>query len=288
MGQGRNAWNDKGWQERKKERFKGSVLEVLVSRRERALRTLLYPQGFGLLCFWLVLRVCLLFSYYSTIDLVNLFRIAIILGFTIPRVPSFSFNESNPLVNATGPFATAVPTIFSRAPTNFSFPAFASLQIDTSSNFLPIRFTHLSAAVYDLDSNLQVGSGNYAHRTLPAQSFPSILLPLNFTYVTSNSSDQTCQCSRFIMIVRNLPSSLIIQGQIGTMLAETRSFLPMVYAHVSTPPSRVIFRRLRDIVSALKFRLVLDMVIQGLPGQHATSAQISDASCPVVLPANAP
>jgi hypothetical protein len=120
-------------------------------------------------------------------------RVALVLGFTIPRVPSIALNSANPLVNATGPFATAVPVIFSRSPTNFSFPAFASLQFDTSSSFLPVQFTQLTASVYDLDSNFKVASGSFARGSLPAQSFPAILLPLNFTYITSNTSDQTCQ-----------------------------------------------------------------------------------------------
>lgn len=124
----------------------------------------------------------------------NLSRIALILGFTIPRVPSFTLITANPLVNATGPFATAVPTIFSRSPTNFSFPAFASLRFDTTNSFLPVQFTHISASVFDLDTNKQVGTGSTARSSLPAQSFPAILLPLNFTYFTSNTSDQTCQC----------------------------------------------------------------------------------------------
>lgn len=144
---------------------------------------------FGLCCAYVY---C--FCYHSVADLINLSRIGIILGFTVPRVPGFSLNTANPLVNATGPFATSVPTIFSRSPTNFSFPAFASLQFDTSNNFLPVRFTRLSASVFDLDSNLKVGSGSYARGSFPAQSFPEILLPVNFTYITSNASDQTCQC----------------------------------------------------------------------------------------------
>ena len=122
----------------------------------------------------------------------NLSRIALVLGFTIPRVPSFALNPANPLVNATGPFAKAVPIIFSRSPTNFSFPAFASLQFDTTNSFLPVQFTKISASVFDLDTNQQVGSGNFAHVSLPAQTFPAILLPVNFTYFTSNTSDQTC------------------------------------------------------------------------------------------------
>lgn len=164
------------------------------------MRTILYSQGFCLLSLWLVLRVCLFFFYHQIAEPRDLFRIAIILGFTIPRVPTFSFNQANPLINATGSFATAVPTIFSRSPTNFSFPAFASLQVDTTSNFLPVHFTQLEATVYDLDTSRQVGTGSYSHHSLPAQTFPPIDLPLNFTYITSNSSDVTCQSSRFIMI----------------------------------------------------------------------------------------
>ena len=137
------------------------------------------------------------FSYHSIADLTcfgNLSRIAIVLGFTIPRVPSFTLVAANPLVNATGSFAKSIPTIFSRSPTNFSFPAFASLQFDTTNSFLPVRYTEISASVFDLDTNRQVGSGSYARGSLPAQSFPAIKLPMNFTYFTSNTSDQTCQC----------------------------------------------------------------------------------------------
>lgn len=61
----------------------------------------------------------------------------------------------------------------------------------------------------------------------------------------------------------------------------------MVSAHVSIPTSLVMFCELKDIALALKFRLVLDMGIQGLIGSHASSAQVSDASCPVELPVNA-
>jgi hypothetical protein len=177
--------------------------------------------------------------------------IALILGFTIPRVPAFSLVAGNPLINATGPFATAVPIIFSRTPTNFSFPAFASLQFDTSSSFLPVKFTQLSASVFDLDSNLKVGSGSYAHITLPAQSFPSFSLPVNFTYFTSNASDQTW--TNWYDACRNT---------------------------AFYPPN--------GLRPTLSFRLVLEMNILGLPGQHSSSAQTSDASCPVELPQNAP
>lgn len=120
--------------------------------------------------------------------------IGIVLAFTIPRVPSFSFDNTKPLVNATGSFAKSIPTEFSRAPANFSFPAFSDIQVDTGSNFLPLTFNSIHAQVFDLNTNLQVASGNIGHQTLPAKSFPIIQLPLNFTYVAANASDPTCEC----------------------------------------------------------------------------------------------
>ncbi|KAF8964332.1 hypothetical protein BDZ97DRAFT_1815922 [Flammula alnicola] len=176
--------------------------------------------------------------------------IGIILAFTIPRVPSFSFNGGTPLVNATGSWATAVPTIFAPSVANFSFPAFASLQADTTSNFLPLKFNSLHATVFDLDTNRQVGTGDFAKFTLPAKVFPDIMLPLNFTYFATNSSDQTYQ---------NWYNACKNKG---------------LFADGKRP--------------SLKFRLVLDISIFGLPSSHSTSAQVTDADCPVELSLNAP
>ncbi|KAF9483402.1 hypothetical protein BDN70DRAFT_873913 [Pholiota conissans] len=176
--------------------------------------------------------------------------IGIVLAFTIPRVPSFGFNAETPLVNATGSWATAVPTGFAPAFTNFTFPAFASLQADTNANFLPLKFSHLTAQVFDLDTNRQVGTGNIGSFTLPAKAFPDLLLPLNFTYIATNSSDQTYQ--NWYTACRN-------KG---------------LYSDGKRP--------------SLKFRLVLTMKILGLPSSHSTSAQVTDADCPIELPINAP
>ena len=123
----------------------------------------------------------------------RLLSVALVIAFTLPRVPAFAFNVDTPLVNATGSWATAVATGFAPSVANFSFPAFASLQADTNSNFLPVKFTSLHATVFDLETNRQVGTGNFGKFTLPAKAFPDISLPLNFTYAVSNSSDQTCQ-----------------------------------------------------------------------------------------------
>ena len=119
--------------------------------------------------------------------------IGLVLAFTIPRVPSFSTNGQTPLVSATGWFNQSIPAEFSRSPANFSFAANMPLQVDTSSNFLPLTFKHLDAQVYDLDSFNIVGHGHLNRTTLPAHHFSDITLPLNFTYVATNDSDQTCQ-----------------------------------------------------------------------------------------------
>jgi hypothetical protein len=162
----------------------------------------------------------------------------LILGLTIPRVPGFAFNEDTPLVNATGPWAKAVPTIFAPAYTNFSFPAFASLQVDTSSNFLPLKFNRLQASVYDLDTNRLVGTGNYAKISLPAKSFPDILLPLNFTYVATNSSDQTCQF--YLLSLLSNPLTLSIQTKTGTTAARTKVSSLMAFGPVSASSQMII------------------------------------------------
>lgn len=129
------------------------------------------------------------------------FRIGVILAFTLPRVPGVAFNSGAPIVNATGSWAKAVPTVFSRAPTNFSFPAYASLQFNTQDSYLPLKFTHVHASVYDVDTNNLVGIGDTASFSIPAKSFPEILLPLNFTYFTSNSTDQTCKWNSRLLIL---------------------------------------------------------------------------------------
>lgn len=120
--------------------------------------------------------------------------IAVVLGICLPRVPSFALSNSTPLANATGDWRNAVTAQFSRVPANFSFPAFADLQVNTDSNYLPVNFKHLRAKVYDLDTGFLIGSGDLGHKVLPAKSFPNIQLPLNFTYVATNDSDTTCTC----------------------------------------------------------------------------------------------
>jgi len=175
--------------------------------------------------------------------------IGLVLAFTIPRVPKFTFNSSMPMAPATGDWATAVPTIFSRSPANFSFPAMAALQLDTDANFLPLQFTSLKAQVFDIDTDRKVGEGDLGKRKIPAKGFPRILLPLNITYEAANNSDTTWM--NWYAACRN---------------KET-------YADGRRTP--------------LKVRLLLEMSIIGLVGHPKTTIQINDAECPIELPLNA-
>ncbi|KAH9922922.1 uncharacterized protein B0H18DRAFT_1120642 [Fomitopsis serialis] len=97
--------------------------------------------------------------------------VGIILAFTIPRVPDMDFPSANPLSNATGSFSDSVPTIFSRSPANFSFPANLNLEFNTGSNFLPIHFTKM-VQQFGLDDGATGRDGDLGSTTLPAKAFP--------------------------------------------------------------------------------------------------------------------
>ncbi|KAJ7068985.1 hypothetical protein B0H15DRAFT_925890 [Mycena belliarum] len=174
--------------------------------------------------------------------------IAVVIGVCLPRVPSFALSNDNPLGNATGDWGAAIPAKFSRIPANFSFPAFANLQVDTDSNYLPLNFKHLRARIFDLQSGFLIGSGDLGHKTLPAKSFPDIQIPLNFTYVATNDSDITWA---------NWYNACQNRGRV------TGGKRPGV-----------------------GFRLELNMVIMGLPGSYGSSTQVASAPCPIELPSN--
>lgn len=175
--------------------------------------------------------------------------IGIVLAFTIPRVPGFNINGQTPLVSASGWFNQSVPVEFSRFPANFSFPAAVSLQVDTGSNFLPLVFKHLDAQLYDLDSFNLVGTGHFNHTKFPAKKFSNIQIPVNFTYVATNDSDQT-----WINWYNACRNKIQYPG---------------------------------GVRPDLRFRLNIDMSIAGLPTKHSTATTITNAACPIELPSNA-
>lgn len=72
------------------------------------------------------------------------------------------------------------------------------MQVDTGSNFIPLKITHLNAEVFDLDTDHKVGTGDTYGLSLAAKKFVNIQVPLNFTYVADNSSDITCNVSFFL------------------------------------------------------------------------------------------
>ncbi|KIJ59261.1 hypothetical protein HYDPIDRAFT_170874 [Hydnomerulius pinastri MD-312] len=173
---------------------------------------------------------------------------AIILAITIPRVPALSFNSDTPLVAATGDYNASIPTEFSRYPANFSFPAIADIQVDTTSNIIPLTFNHIDAQVWYPTANMQVGTGYFGKATLPAKGFPVIQVPLNFSYVATNDTDPTWVA--WYNACKN----------------------PETYATGVRP--------------GVSFELILTMDIAGLPSTTSASTQIAAAPCPIELPIN--
>ncbi|KAH9891872.1 hypothetical protein C8Q73DRAFT_701291 [Cubamyces lactineus] len=174
--------------------------------------------------------------------------IALVLVFTIPRVPGFNVNSLQPLSPATKPFNESIPVEFSRAPANFSFPGEMQLQADTGGNFLPLTFNNIHGTIYDLQTTRQVAQGDTGKLTVPAKQLPIITLPLNFSYIATNDSDQTW--SNWYNGCRNKGA----------------------YADGKRPP--------------VQFRLIIDMHIAGLIGKRSTSTDVTDADCPIELPLN--
>ena len=158
--------------------------------------TLVHLEVHRLLCLWAVYsvsRTSWLSSPVADCNLPSSFSAGILLAFLIPRVPKFSFSQDTPLSPATGDFNRSIPTQFLISPANFSFPAFAELEVDTGSNFLPLKFNHLNAHVFDLETDAKVGNGDMYGLTVPAKQFTKIHVPMNFSYVADNSSDITCE-----------------------------------------------------------------------------------------------
>ncbi|KAI0027935.1 hypothetical protein K488DRAFT_90283 [Vararia minispora EC-137] len=175
--------------------------------------------------------------------------IGIVLAFTIPRVPAFLFNSDQPLQAASGWWNGSIPTQFSPSPANFSFPAIVDLQVNTGSNFLPLTFTHVDGIVYDLNSFRQVATGHLNKTTVPAKTFTTLQMPLNFTYSAVNNSDAT-----------------------------------WVSWHDACENKAIAVNGTRP---GVQFRLIIQMGIAGLPGSHSTSTSVTNAPCPIELPMNA-
>jgi hypothetical protein len=113
----------------------------------------------------------------------------IILAFTIPRVPTISFDANSPLVNSTNPGDSGPK--FGTFPATFTFNASLNLEVDTTSNFLPLKFNHLRAEVASLDTSRVIATGDLGSYTVPAKAYSHVLLPLNFNYTAANTTDQT-------------------------------------------------------------------------------------------------
>ncbi|KAI6015398.1 hypothetical protein PISMIDRAFT_189853 [Pisolithus microcarpus 441] len=174
--------------------------------------------------------------------------IGITLAITIPRVPGITFSGSSPLTQVSGSFNDSIPIEFSRSPANFSFPAYANVQVDTTGNIIPLTFNSIDAQVWYSSTNMQVATGYFGKKTLPAKSFPVIQIPLNFSYVATNDTDPTWVA--WYDACKN----------------------------AATDPN--------GVQPGINFELILNMDIAGLPTSQSASAQAANAACPFQLPVN--
>lgn len=193
------------------------------------------------------------------------FRIAIILAITIPRVPAIQFSSSGPLSAATGSFNESIPAEFSRFPANFSFAANADVQVDTTSNIIPLTFKSIAAQLWYPTTNMLIAEGSLGKQTLPAKAFPIIHIPLNFSYIAPNDTDST-----WVAWYNSCKN-----GALYTNGVRPGEQLP-AYVTLSTHPA----------VPGLNFELLLQMDIEGLPSTYSASAQAANAACPIQLPIN--
>lgn len=172
--------------------------------------------------------------------------IGIVLAITLPRVPGFSFNAEKPLTNST---ASTLPTEFSRDPANFTFPALINIQIDTSSNIIPLTIKHIHADVFDLDTDVKIGSGDYGKLTIPAKAFKPLSVEVLFNYIAPNDTDTTWLT--YYDACKN----------------------PIQYADGVRP--------------GFNLRLVFTVGIAGMIKSIKAGTQISKISCPFQLPSSA-
>ena len=186
-------------------------------------------------------------------------------------MPGFNINADTPLTTASGSFNKSIPVYFNRAPANFSFPAQADLQVDTGSNYLALTLSKLHAELFDLETSRQIAVGDVDHITFPAKQFSPLSVPLNFSYVASNTSDQTCERGFPLLSLRRC-------GLMGLRLAGANWYNGCRNSAFSTDGKR----------PTVQFRLILSFDIPGLLGTKHAATDVTNAACPIELPQNAP
>ncbi|KAI9637345.1 uncharacterized protein MKK02DRAFT_23934 [Dioszegia hungarica] len=110
---------------------------------------------------------------------------ALVLFFTIPRPPSYSFYVSQPFTvnNSTVQFA--------RTPANFSFTGNLNILADTTSSYLPLQYSDISVQLYHLTTNKQIATGNYGKNKVKKGNQEPVSIPVQFSYSAPNATDTT-------------------------------------------------------------------------------------------------
>ncbi|KAG8807372.1 hypothetical protein FRC18_005595 [Serendipita sp. 400] len=115
--------------------------------------------------------------------------VGIILAFTLPRVPSFTWNKDAPLTAVNDPDN---PPKFATVPAaTFAFNASLDVHIDTGSNFLPLKFNYARVQIADLDTGRLIAEGGLEGYILPAKAYTQVYIPVMFNYTAANNTDQT-------------------------------------------------------------------------------------------------
>jgi hypothetical protein len=110
-------------------------------------------------------------------------------------------------------------------------------------------------------------------------------MPLNFTYVATNDTDQTCMSQSAFnpLNFNSFPAGKNWYAACKSKTQYTGGVRPGMCHSWYRCSSHLIAHK---PVAGVKFRLILDMNIAGLPGTHSVSTQVSDAPCPIELPTN--
>ncbi|SCV73837.1 BQ2448_6267 [Microbotryum intermedium] len=157
--------------------------------------------------------------------------LGLLLFFVIPRVPGIDWANENDLDSFTADGGSQ--SSYMTSPAAFAFSANISIQVDSSSSWIPTRMTSLQATVLDLSSSEVIGTGGipYGSIALPARGKRNVIIPISFngSFTSTNSTTygDVIRACTVNSTSRLLPISVAltfkIQGLVGTKLAKLQS-----------------------------------------------------------------
>ncbi|SNX85900.1 uncharacterized protein MEPE_04609 [Melanopsichium pennsylvanicum] len=193
-------------------------------RSNRKRRCHLWVSGQDHLWGWLSPRVAVFIAFFILVAL------GVMLFFVIPRVPTFAFLSTNPVVAIPNGASMQV----NHSPTNFSMQMGFNLRASNLNGWIPSHATHLNMEVTDLNTYQKVGKGELDSISFQQRGNTLFQFPVEFSYVSLNTSgDATFQdfykaCGpNYDGVVRPtlnlaIKLSMKISGLIGTKVTNTQ------------------------------------------------------------------